>query len=107
MERGPPSVRRIQPSLREGKHIRVLTTTYTNSTEQRALDELRRIGADVRVSYDTTMTRLHAKAWIFHRSGEYSTAYVGSSNLTHSAQVLGWNGTSACRACGTQMHSRR
>ena len=26
--------------VREGKHIRVLTTTYTNSTEQRALDEL-------------------------------------------------------------------
>ena len=79
--------------VREGKRIRVLTTTYTNSTEQRALDELRRIGADVRVSYDTTMTRLHAKAWIFHRSGEYSTAYVGSSNLTHSAQVTGleWN----------------
>ena len=51
------------------------------------------MGADVRASYDTTMTRLHAKAWIFHRAGKYSTAYVGSSNLTHSAQVTGleWN----------------
>ena len=28
-----------------GKPLRVLTTTYTNSTEQRALDELKRLGA--------------------------------------------------------------
>lgn len=73
--------------------VRVLTTTYTNSTEQRALDALTNLGADVRVSYDTSTTRLHAKSWIFQRSGGYSTAYVGSSNLTHSAQVTGleWN----------------
>jgi superfamily II DNA or RNA helicase len=76
-----------------GKPLRVLTTTYTNSTEQRALDELERLGADIKVSYDTSSTRLHAKAWIFHRESGYSTAYIGSSNLTHSAQVLGleWN----------------
>ncbi len=76
-----------------GKPLRVLTTTYTNSTEQKALDELVDLGAQVRVSYDTTLTRLHAKAWLFHRTSGYSTAYVGSSNLTHSAQVTGleWN----------------
>lgn len=76
-----------------GKSLRVLTTTYTGSTEERALDELREMGGDVRVSYDTSTTRLHAKAWLFHRSSEFSTAYIGSSNLTHSAQVNGleWN----------------
>ena len=31
------------------------------------LDLLREAGADVRVSYDTDSTRLHAKAWLFHR----------------------------------------
>jgi superfamily II DNA or RNA helicase/HKD family nuclease len=76
-----------------GRPLRVLTTTYMESTQQRALDALRTLGANVRVSYDTSGTRLHAKAWLFQRRGGYSTAYIGSSNLTHSAQVTGleWN----------------
>ena len=88
-----PLVDALRRHCEAGKPLRVLTTTYTNSTEQRALDELIRLGAQVRVSYDTSSTRLHAKAWIFHRESGYSTAYIGSSNLTHSAQVLGleWN----------------
>lgn len=73
--------------------LRLLTTTYTNSTQLEALQALRELGADIRVSYDTSGTRLHAKAWLFHRASSYSTAYIGSSNLTHSAQVTGleWN----------------
>jgi superfamily II DNA or RNA helicase/HKD family nuclease len=76
-----------------GKALRVLTTTYTGSTEARALDELVDLGAEVRVSYETGSTRLHAKAWIFHRSSATTTAYLGSSNLTHTAQHSGleWN----------------
>ncbi len=76
-----------------GRSLRVLTTVYTGSTEADALEMLQQLGADVRVSYDTTGTRLHAKAWLFHRESGFSTAYVGSSNLTHSAQVSGleWN----------------
>ena len=76
-----------------GRPLRILTTTYTDSTEQAALEQLTALGSDVRVSYDVTGTRLHAKAWMFHRDTGYSTVYVGSSNLTHSAQVTGmeWN----------------
>jgi len=90
-------IRQLVETLRrhrhDGKALRILTTTYTNSTEQRALDALADLGADIRVSYDTSSTRLHAKAWIFHRRSGYSTAYLGSSNLTHMAQETGleWN----------------
>lgn len=51
----------------EGRLLRVLTTTYTDSTERRALDQLVRLGAQVRISYDLSSTRLHAKAWVFRR----------------------------------------
>ncbi|MDH4377966.1 MAG: DUF3427 domain-containing protein [Ramlibacter sp.] len=76
-----------------GRPLRVLTTTYTGSTQSSALSRLQELGAQVRVSYDEGMTRLHAKAWLFQRNSGFSTAYVGSSNLTHSAQVTGleWN----------------
>ena len=86
----------IEPMRRlvaSGKQIRIITTTYTGSTELRALEALTRVGAEVKVSYDTTTTRLHAKAWLFHRATGFSTVYIGSSNLTFSAQVTGleWN----------------
>jgi superfamily II DNA or RNA helicase len=66
---------------------------YTGSTERKALDWLVGIGAEVKVSYDTESTRLHAKAWRFHRETGYSTVYIGSSNLTKSALLDGveWN----------------
>ncbi len=78
--------------LRGGK-MRVIASVYTGSTEKRALDELVGLGARVKVSYETSQTRLHAKAWLFDRNSGYHTAYVGSSNLTHSALLDGleWN----------------
>lgn len=83
----------LEGAIARGARVRLLTTTYTGSTEAEALDRLRDIGVDIRVSYDTQVTRLHAKSWILHRRSGFSTAYVGSSNLTHSAMVDGreWN----------------
>lgn len=83
----------LRRHILEGGQVRVLTTTYTGSTQCEALDALSDLGAEVRVSYDVTTTRLHAKAWLFYRESGFSTAYIGSSNLTHSAQVTGleWN----------------
>jgi superfamily II DNA or RNA helicase/HKD family nuclease len=88
-----PMLEGLRRHVGDGGRVRLLTTTYTNSTQLEALEALREVGADVRVSYDTTTTRLHAKSWIFYRARGTSTAYVGSSNLTHSAMVPGleWN----------------
>jgi len=76
-----------------GKPLRVITTVFTGSTERKALDWLVKCGAQVKVSYDTQSTRLHAKAWLFCRFTGFSTAYIGSSNLSKSALVDGveWN----------------
>ncbi|MEB3049316.1 DUF3427 domain-containing protein [Mycolicibacter sp. MYC123] len=81
--------------LRErGIPLRVITTTYLGATDARALDALvNGFGAEVRINYDTTLTRLHAKAWLLRRNTGFHTAYVGSSNLSHAALVDGleWN----------------
>ena len=79
---------------RRGVPVRVLTTSYMGATEKKALDFLvKNCGAEVHISYDNKTTRLHAKAWIFHRNTGYDTAYIGSSNLSHAAMVDGleWN----------------
>lgn len=83
----------LQEFLLRGGEMRVIASVYTGSTEKRALDELVGLGAKVKVSYETSQTRLHAKAWRFERKSGYNTAYVGSSNLTHSALLDGleWN----------------
>ena len=83
----------LEARARAGAQIRVIASVYTGSTERRALDALIALGAQVKVSYEIARTRLHAKAWLFHRESGLHTAYIGSSNLTHTAQVDGleWN----------------
>ncbi|GAA1091912.1 DUF3427 domain-containing protein [Tsukamurella spumae] len=84
----------LQALADASKPFRVITTTYLGSTERKTLDRLaRKYGAEVRVQYDALRTRLHAKAWMFHRDSGFDTAYIGSSNLSNVALIDGveWN----------------
>ena len=88
----------LLPQLKEftnrGGQLKVITTTYMQATDYEAILQLSTLkNTKIKITYDVTTERLHAKAYIFLRNTDFNTAYIGSSNLSYQALDTGaeWN----------------
>jgi len=93
------AIRPLLPELTEftnrpDSRLRIIATTYTQATDYKAIVELAELpNTEVKINYETNHARMHAKSYLFKRETGFSTAYIGSSNLSNPALTGGleWN----------------
>lgn len=82
------------PSPDGSPRLRIATTTYIGATEPGALKKLFSLpNTEIKVCFNSSQTRLHAKAYLFHRESGFGSAYIGSANLSSAALSSGMEWT--------------
>ena len=78
------------PATCGSPRLQIATTSYLGATDLKAIEFLLSLpNTEIRISYDAHRTRLHAKAYLFHRNTGFGSAYIGSANVSRVAMDEG------------------